>query len=173
MNCFFLERKWIFYCWNELLTDIIFNYDDKKISNLIYFENEWISSYIACLQQSILTLECTDLLPLFYLTPPCDAIPPSRTLQLISSYAPDGCLFFPLSFFLFVLLPTPGIRTAAAGCIVETQFKSDLHHVLPAISSHPRAKWLLWFDVQIRPSSSPQEKTLEFHSISEKISIFI
>lgn len=84
-------------------------------------------------QQSISMLKRTDILPLFYLTPPCDAIPPSRTLQLISSCAPDGCLFFHLSFFLFVLLPTPGIRTAAAGCIVETQFKSDLHHVLPAI----------------------------------------
>lgn len=39
--------------------------------------------------------------------------------------------------------------------------------------SHPRAKWLLWFDVQIRLSSSPQKMILEFHFITEKISIFL
>lgn len=46
--------------------------------------------------------------------------------------------FFP-SFFLpfHLLLLTPGCstRTAAAGCIVKTQFEFDLHHVLPAMGS--------------------------------------
>lgn len=138
---------------------------------------EFRATFLAA-QQFISTLERTDILLLFYLTPfHIMQFPFLRVAAFVSSCAADGRLLFHLSFFLLVLcryFPT-GITLQPAAV---SRRNSNLTFIVCSLlhGLHPR-KQNDYYDSCLtckRPSScflrSQWESSKEFHSAIKNIS---